>query len=380
MAGRRVAIVHEWLVTYGGSERVLKELLALFPEADLFALVDFLSDADRAQLGGRRAKTSFLQKLPFAKTKYRSMLPLMPLAVEQFDLAGYDLVLSSSHAVAKGVITGPGQVHVCYCHTPIRYAWDLQHEYLREAGMEKGLKSAVARMMLHYIRQWDLRTVVGVDRFIANSAFVAERIRKLYGRQATVIHPPVDIAAFQPRCEKEDFYLAVGRLVPYKRTDLIAAAFARMPEKRLVVIGDGPGMAGLRAVAARAPNVSVLGFQGFAALRDHMQRARAFVFAAEEDFGIVPVEAQACGTPVIAYGRGGATESISAGPVPTGVFFHTQSEDAIIAAVAAFEAVRIDPLECRRRAEQFSVARFHAQMRAFLEMDRPMPAFAIAAE
>lgn len=359
MAGRRVAIVHEWLVTYGGSERVLKELIALFPESDLYALVDFLAEEDRAHLLGKRAKTTFIQSLPFAKSKYRSYLPLMPLAIEQLDLSGYDLVISSSHAVAKGVITGPGQTHLCYCHTPIRYAWDLQHQYLREAGIAKGARSAFARAMLHYIRQWDLRTVTSVDRFIANSAYVAARIRKLYGRESTVIHPPVDIDSFGLRQEKEDFYLAASRLVPYKRMDLIAAAFSKMPSRRLVIIGDGPGMARLRAISGS--NVTVLGYQPFSVLHDHMQRARAFVFAAEEDFGIIPVEAQACGTPVIAFGRGGATETILSGApgVPaTGIFFHEQTEESLIAAVQAFEHMQINPLDCRRQAENFGPARF----------------------
>lgn len=367
MASRRVAIVHEWLVTYGGSERVLKELIALFPDADLFALVDFLSEEDRAHLMGKRAKTSFLQSLPFVKSKYRGYLPLMPLAVEQFDVSGYDLVISSSHAVAKGVITGPGQTHLCYCHTPIRYAWDLQHQYLREAGLAKGFRSVIARILLHYIRLWDLRTVTGVDRFVANSAYVAERIRKFYGRESMIVHPPVDIDAFQPVLEKEDFYLAASRLVPYKRMEMIAAAFSRMPERRLVIIGDGPGMGSL--CAAAGSNVTILGYQPDAVLRDYMQRARAFVFAAEEDFGIMPVEAQACGTPVIAFGRGGALETvISGGPnsPPTGLFFHEQTEEALMAAVDHFEQLRIDPLDCRRQAEKFGPARFREAMRGIL--------------
>jgi glycosyltransferase involved in cell wall biosynthesis len=360
--------VHEWLVTYGGSERVLKELIALFPEADLFAVVDFLSDEDRVHLLGKRATTTFVQRLPFARRKYRAYLPLMPVAIEQLDLSGYDLVISSSHAVAKGGLTGPRQTHICYCHTPIRYAWDLQHQYLREAGLMHGMKSIFARGMLHYIRQWDLRSVSGVDCFVANSAYVAARIRKLYGRDAVVIPPPVDIEAFGLSEAKEDFYLTASRVVPYKRMELIAKAFAGMPDRRLVVIGDGPEMKRLRAAAA--DNITILGHQPFSVLRDYMQRARAFVFAAEEDFGIIPVEAQACGTPVIAFGRGGALETVSSGAngaPPTGIFFPEQTEEAIIAAVQAFEETSIDPRDCRRQAEQFSVARFREAMTALLE-------------
>ena len=299
----RVAVVHEWLDTYAGSERVVREILTLYPDADLFAVVDFLNPEDRAKLFNKQAKTSFIQRLPFAAKKFRAYLPLMPVAVEQFDMSAYDLVISSSHAVAKGILTGPDQTHICYCHTPIRYAWDLQHQYLREAGISKGLKSLVARVMLHYIRLWDVRTATGVDQFVANSSYIARRIRKIYGRDAAIIHPPVDIEAFTLVTEKEDFYVTASRMVPYKRMDLIVEAFAQMPDKRLVVLGDGPEMPKLKALAG--PNVTLLGYQDDLVLRDHLQRARAFVFAAEEDFGILPVEALACGTPVIAYGRGG---------------------------------------------------------------------------
>jgi glycosyltransferase involved in cell wall biosynthesis len=360
---RRVAVVHEWLASYAGSERVVREILAIYPEADLFGVVDFLSDADRARLFGKTAKTTFIQRLPFARKKFRGYLPLMPLAVEQFDLSGFDLVISSSHAVAKGVLTGPDQFHICYCHTPIRYAWDMQHQYLRQAGLRAGAKSIAARLALHYIRLWDTRTASGVDRFIANSAYVARRIKKAYGRGAEILYPPVDVEAFALGAEKADFYLAASRLVPYKRIDLIVRAFASLPERRLVVIGDGPEMPRLAALAG--PNVTLLGFQEDAVLRDHLQRARAFIFAAEEDFGILPVEAQACGTPVIAFNRGGAAETIMGlgnrhAQPPTGVFFESQTSAALLAAIARFETAEISPQACRRRAEQFSIGAFRA--------------------
>ncbi len=365
----RVAVVHDWLVTYAGAERVLREICALFPDADLFAVVDFLADEDRARLFGKRAATSFIQKLPAARTRYRGYLPLMPLAIEQLDVSGYDLVISSSHAVAKGVLTGPDQLHVCYCHTPIRYAWDLQHQYLCEARLLRGAKAAAARLMLHYIRGWDARSATGVDHFIANSTYIARRIQKVYRRDAAVVHPPVDLEAFQLVTAKQDFYLAASRLVPYKRMDLIVRAFAAMPERRLVVIGDGPEMPRLREVVA--PNVTLMGFQPDAVLRDHLQRARAFVFAAEEDFGILPVEAQACGTPVIAYGKGGVLDSVKGlstghGPAPTGVFFEAQTLSALSAAVDLFEraAGAISPLACRQQAERFSAARFRERFMA----------------
>jgi glycosyltransferase involved in cell wall biosynthesis len=357
----RVAIVHDWLVVWGGAEVVLRELIALYPDCDLFSVVDFLSDEDRRVISGKRAKTTFIQRLPFAKKKYRGYLPLMPLAIEQLDLSGYDLVISSSHAVAKGVITGPNQMHICYCHSPIRYAWDLQHQYLSQSGLTRGLKSLTARVILHYIRIWDLRTPNGVDLFIANSAFIARRIRKLYRRDATVVHPPVDINMFTARLDKEDFYFTASRLVPYKRVDLIVEAFAKMPHRRLIVIGDGPEMERIRKLVE--PNVTLLGFQSNEVLRDHLQRARAFVFGAEEDFGILPVEAQACGTPVIAFGKGGAIETVigldnAEGKPATGLFFSKQTVAAVIEAVERFEASRINPADCRAWAEGFSIEAF----------------------
>ncbi len=358
---QRVAIVHEWLVVYGGSERVLEQLVAAFPDADLFSVVDFLDDDKRARLGGKHATTTFIQRLPFAKKKYRSYLPLMPLAIEQLDLSKYDLIISSSHAVAKGILTGPDQMHVCYCHSPMRYAWDLQHEYLQQAGLTRGLKSVIARLVLHYMRLWDSRTTNGVDKFIANSAYISRRIRKVYGRSSEVVHPPVDIEAFSMRHDKDDFYLTASRMVPYKRMDMIVEAFASMPDRRLVVIGDGPEMHRIRRLAG--PNVTIMGFQDDAVLLDHMQRAKAFIFAAEEDFGIMPVEAQACGTPVIAFGKGGARETVMgldnpAGAPPTGVFFDAQTVPSLIEAVERFEGETINPVDCRLWAESFSHTAF----------------------
>lgn len=369
MTGQRVAIVHEWLVTYAGSERVLREILALFPDADLFAVVDFLSDEDRARLFGKQARTTFIQRMPRAQTKYRAYLPLMPLAIEQLDLSEYDLVISSSHAVAKGVLTGPNQTHVCYCHTPIRYAWDLQHQYLRKANLDRGLKSAAARAMLHYIRLWDSQSARGVDRFIANSAYIAGRIRRVYRRDALVVHPPVDVDSFPLRTAKEDFYLTASRMVPYKRIDLIVEAFTAMPDRQLVVIGDGPEMSRVKAMAG--PNVTLLGYQPDDVLTDHLQRARAFVFAAEEDFGILPVEAQACGTPVIAFGKGGALECVvgvaeSGRGSPTGIFFYEQTSGAVQEAVRHFENhdAEFSAERCASHARRFAPDRFH---KAFME-------------
>lgn len=356
----RVAVVHDWLTTYAGAEKVLAEILRIWPQADLFTVVDFLPDSDREKLLGKVATTSFIQRLPRARSSYRAYLPLMPFAIEQLDLSGYDLVISSSHAVAKGVITGPDQLHVSYVHSPIRYAWDLQHRYLNESGLAKGVKGWIARAMLHYIRIWDQRTAHGVDAFVANSGFIARRIRKVYGYHAAVVYPPVDIGRFSLGTRKEDFYLTASRMVPYKCVPLIVEAFARMPERRLVVVGDGPDFE--RVKAAATPNVTLLGYQPDAVLIDYMQRAKAFVFAAEEDFGITPVEAQACGTPVIAYGRGGALETVIASAdesTRTGLFFARQEHADIVDAVTRFEAAGVfDPLVCRANAQRFTVERF----------------------
>ncbi|MBY4916412.1 glycosyltransferase family 4 protein [Burkholderia dolosa] len=368
----RVAIVHDWLVTYAGAERVLEQIIACFPDADLFSLVDFLDD--RGFVRGKPVTTSFIQKLPFARTKYRSYLPLMPLAIEQLDVSGYDLVISSSHAVAKGVLTGPDQVHISYVHSPIRYAWDLQHQYLEQSNLTHGPKSLLARLILHYIRNWDTRTANAVDGFIANSAFIARRIRKVYHRDAAVIFPPVDVDAFSLNDAKEDFYLTASRMVPYKKIDLIVDAFSRTPERKLVVIGDGPEMQKIRAKAG--PNVEIMGYQPFAVLHDRMRRAKAFVFAAEEDFGISVVEAQACGTPVIAYGKGGALETVldpQSDANPTGLFFDEQTPAAIVAAVDEFERApqRFTPRACRANAERFSADTFRRRFLDYVEAALP---------
>lgn len=365
----KIAIVHDWLVTYAGAERVLAGILETWPEADLFAVIDFLSDEDRANLGGKRATTTFIQQLPKAKTHYQKYLPLMPLAIEQLDMSAYDLVISSSHAVAKGVLTGPNQLHISYVHSPIRYAWDLQHQYLHEASLDRGFKAKLARMLLHYMRMWDQRTASGVDEFIANSHFIGRRINKSYRRESTVIYPPVDTRQFTLYTDKEDFYLTASRMVPYKRIPMIVEAFSRMPDKKLIVIGTGPEMEKAKELAT--PNVTLLGYQNFAVLLHHMQRARAFVFAAEEDFGIAPIEAQACGTPVIAYGRGGVLETVRGidHPAPTGVFYAEQTPESLIAAVQEFEseAHHILPDTCRVSAERFSTERFRQEIKTFVD-------------
>ncbi|HHM0798560.1 TPA: glycosyltransferase family 4 protein, partial [Klebsiella pneumoniae] len=324
-------------VTYAGSEKVIAEFIKLFPQSDLYSVIDFLSDESRSRFMNKRAKTTFIQKLPKAKSNYQRYLPFMPLAIEQLDVSKHEIILSSSHAVAKGILTGPDQLHISYVHSPIRYAWDLQHQYLREAGLDKGIKSYIARMLLHKIRLWDCRTANGVDHFIANSQFIARRIKKVYGRDADVIYPPVDVNRFELNFNKEDYFFTASRLVPYKRIDLIVEAFSEMPNRKLVVIGDGPEMQKIKSKAKT--NIEILGYQPDSVMQEYMRNAKAFVFAAEEDFGIIPVEAQACGTPVIAFGKGGALETIRPLGVdkPTGLFFQKQTVADIIEAVTNFD-------------------------------------------
>ena len=362
----KVAIVCDWLVVYAGAERVVEQLLNIYPEADIFCLVDFLPENQRGFIKNKKTHTSFIQKLPRARTHYRSYLPLMPLAIEQLDVTGYDLVISSSHCVAKGILTGPNQVHISYVHSPIRYAWDLTHQYLPESGLDHGIKGWGAKLILHYIRMWDTRTANGVDFFIANSNFIAKRIKKVYGRDATVIYPLVDINAFEYCDEKDDYYLTASRVVPYKKVKLIVEAFNEMPKKKLIVIGDGPDFEKTRLIAKK--NITMMGYQSFNVLREKMQHAKAFVFAAEEDFGITPVEAQACGTPVIAYGRGGAVETVKGlkGENMTGIFFYRQEKQAIKDAILDFEKTKIDYQKCRINSKSFSTETFIRNIKQYI--------------
>jgi glycosyltransferase involved in cell wall biosynthesis len=366
----RVAVVHDWLYVVGGAERVLTEILRCYPGADVFTLFDLLTPAERARIGYDHAHTSFIQRLPFLRKRHRSYLPLMPLAIEQFDLSAYDLVISSSYAVAKGVLTGPDQVHVSYVHSPMRYAWDLQHSYLRESGYSCGLKGALARIMLHRMRLWDTRTANGPDAIIANSAFIARRIRKAYGRTAQVIYPPVTQSSETAEVPRGQHFLAASRLVPYKNVEAVVRAFASLPDLELIVAGDGPEAARLRDIATG--NVRFAGFVSDKHLRDLMASARAFVFAAEEDFGIIPVEAQSEGTPVLALGRGGVRETVATSLAQrTGMFFSNPEPQEIAACIRAFvtqEHTFSRPL-CRAQASRFSAERFRAEFTACVEKE-----------
>ena len=373
----RVAVVHDWLVIYGGAERVLEHILDMYPQADVFSLIDFVPENQRHFLRGKKPITSFLQNLPGAEKYYRKFLPLMPFAIEQFDLSHYDLVISSTYCVAKGVLTGPNQVHVSYCHSPMRYAWDHYHEYLREMNLEKGLKSWFARWQLHKIRTWDVRSSNSVDHFVSNSKFVSRRISKFYGRDSVIVNPPVDTTIFKLQNEKEDYYVTAGRFVPFKRLDIVAEAFKSMPEKKLYILGDGPEMEKIKSKAGS--NTIFPGFLPAAEVNKYLSKAKAFIFPSEEDFGIVPVEAQACGTPVIAYGKGGALETVipidRLGMAPTGIFFHEQNAESIIQAVQDFEAniSKFIPNEIHNHAQYFAIPQFKEKFQ--LEINKTIEKF-----
>lgn len=356
----RIAIVHDWLVTDAGAEKVLKAIVDIYPDADVFSLVDFLDNEERKMiLKGKFAKTSFIQKLPFSKKHFRNYLPLFPLAIESLNLSLYNLIISSSWAVAKGIKTTSNQSHISYCHTPVRYAWDLYDEYTSSL---KGLKKLLVKLTLKRLRKWDMKTLDRVDYFIANSNFIQERINRIYKREAVVIYPPVNIEKFTLCNEKEDFYLTASRLVPYKKTKLIVEAFNDMPDKKLVVIGSGEEYEEIKKIAKA--NVQVLGYQSDDVLKSHMQRSCAFVYAAVEDFGIVPIEAMACGTPVIALNQGGTKETVVSGV--NGVHFNEQTTQSIIDAVKRFETMKFDHEQISKSANSFNEDRFKLEIKEFV--------------
>ncbi|NEO79390.1 glycosyltransferase [Moorena sp. SIO4G3] len=367
----KYALVHEWLTpkATGGSELVVQEILKHI-DADLYALIDFESTNPQSYLYQRSIGTTFLQNLPFARNGVQKYLPLLPLAIEQLELGEYNIILSSSHAVAKGVLTSPQQLHICYCHTPMRYAWDLTFDYLRSSSMGQGFPGLITRYLLHRLRQWDVITANRVDYFIANSHHTARRIWRCYRRRAEVIYPPVNIERFPFQEEKEDFYLTVSRIVSYKQVSLIVQAFNQLGYP-LVVIGDGSDLAGIRNLAHK--NVKFLGFQPNQVVEQYMAKAKGFVYAACEDFGIALVEAQACGTPVIAYGAGGALETVldirqhlDSG---TGLLFPEQSSEALIEAMETFETLagKFNREASRLNAAKFAPNIFADRYLTFLE-------------
>jgi glycosyltransferase involved in cell wall biosynthesis len=356
----KVAIIHYWLVGMRGGEKVVEALCRLFPTADIYTHV-YRPDAVSETIRHHDVRTTFINSLPRATGWYKKYLPLMPLALEQLDLRGYDIVISSESGPAKGVLPPANSVHVCYCHTPMRYLWNMYHDYRERSG---AATRALMPPLAHYLRMWDLTTASRVDDFVANSSTVAARIRRYYRRDATVIHPPVEVDAFKIVSGEElgNYYLMVGELVAYKRPDLAVQAFNKTGQN-LVIIGGGEMLDEIRRLAG--PTIRVLGPQPFHVLREHYARCRALIFPGEEDFGIVPVEAMASGRPVVAYARGGATETII--PGQTGVLFEEQSVEAIVEAVREADGELFSPQLIATHAKRFSTAVFELRMRNHID-------------
>jgi glycosyltransferase involved in cell wall biosynthesis len=356
----RVAIIHYWLVGMRGGEKVIEALCEMYPQADIFTHV-YVPGSVSDRIRQHKVIPTFINALPRAARMYKTYLPLMPLALEQLDLRGYDLIISSESGPSKGIIPSPEALHVCYCHTPMRYVWNMYHDYRNSAGR-------LARLMMppltHYLRMWDVTSAARVDSFVANSATVARRIHRYYGAGSVVIHPPVDTDAFSIAAPSElgDYHLMAGELVSYKRPDLAVRAFNEMKLK-LVVIGGGEMLDEIRRLAG--PTITVLGTQPFDVLKQHYARCRALIFPGEEDFGMVPVEAMASGRPVVAFGRGGATETVVNGV--SGVFFAEQTVEAISSAVRSLAGIEIDSGKIAAHARQFGRDQFFQKMRTHID-------------
>jgi glycosyltransferase involved in cell wall biosynthesis len=369
------ALIADWYSVYGGAERCIESFTNIWDDFDHYSLIDNLSDKDREIiLKGKKTTNSFIQKMPFGKRKYRSYFPFFSMAVEQYDLNDYELIISASSSVAKGVLTRPDQLHISYVYSPVRYAWDLYAQYIKESNLDKGIKGFIAKYFLHKLRLWDYATANRPDHYIAISKYVAKRIKKIYNKEAIVIYPPVDTKSFVPVNKKENYYITCSRMVPYKKIDLIVEAFSKT-DKKLLVIGDGPDYKKISKLANS--NIELKGYVGKLEMVELLKQAKAFIFAAEEDFGIAPIEAQACGVPVIAFGKGGVLETIN-GVFPnkdkfnnasTGVFFKEQNAESLLEAIAYFEEneYSFSVKTIRTNAERFSVERFESEFKEKVE-------------
>lgn len=357
------ALIADWYYTNGGAEKVIESINEIWDDFDHYALIDFLNDEDRAIiLNGKKANTSFIQNLPFTKKNHRLYLQLFPIAIEQFDLSKYDLVISSSSSIAKGVLTHANQKHICYCHSPARYAWDLYHSSLKDFG-SNFFKQLYAKYVLHKFRNWDVQSSNSVDYFVANSKNVANRIKKTYQREAVVIYPPVDTEFFELQSSKQDYYFAASRLVSYKKIELLVDTFNKLPDKELRISGNGPLYDKLSKKAN--DNIKFLGHISREKLKAELQNAKAFLFPPEEDFGISPVEAQACGTPVIAYNKGGSLETVE--NYKTGLFFNEHNTDSLISAIDEFEKLNFDYNYISIHAKKFSKERFKKEFKDYID-------------
>jgi glycosyltransferase involved in cell wall biosynthesis len=355
----KVAIVHDWLTAMGGAEKVILELHKIFPEAPIYTSVVNYDNLDPI-FKTMDIRTTFIQKLPFSKTKYNRYLPLFPMAFEGLDLRDFDLIVSSSSSIGvKGVLRDSTSTHICYTHSPPRYAWDFYHEYLSYAGKAQ---QKMIPFLMHYLRQFDQLSANRVDYFIANSTIVKERIKKIYRRESEVIYPPVNVERFKCSSLSEDFYLIVSRLVPYKKIDIAIEACNRL-NKKLIIIGEGEEREKLKKMAGTT--IELLGYQDDKVVEDYLQRCKAFLFPGYEDFGIAPVEAQACGKPVIAFGKGGAVDTVLDNE--TGVLFLEQTADSLMKAIQTFEMLSLNPQEIRVHAEKFGAENFRHNLSQFIK-------------
>ena len=373
----KIALVHDWLSKdyKGGAEKVLKEIGEALSKKDLnydlYTLVNHLDKENFKELNQQKIFTSIIQNLPFSKKHFHKYLPLFPFAIEQFDLDKYNLVLSSSHSVAKGVITSPDQLHISYIHSPMRYAWDQMHIYLNQSSYKKLRLTIFLRLILQSLRKWDYISSVRVDKFIANSSFTAKRIKKYWGRESEIIHPPVNTNYFLPNENRGDFYLSVSRLVPNKRVDLLVKAFNKI-DFPLIIVGEGPEKKDLQKIANK--NIKFLGFQKDFEIKKLMENCRAFIYAGIEDFGIAPVEAMAAGAPIIAYGKAGILDTVncitSNSKNPTGIIYKDQSPDALKECVQYFEDKKIwkkfSNFEINSWSQKFGVEKFHKKFTSFI--------------
>jgi glycosyltransferase involved in cell wall biosynthesis len=359
----KTAIVHDLITTIGGADGTLESIYTVFP-SPIYTLIADKKAIEKSFFRDASIFTSFIQKMPWGLKKYRSYLPFYPIAIEQFDLREYDVILSSSFIVAKGLISNTEQLHICYMHNPIRPAWELYHQFLSHQTNGKGLKGFFTRIIFHYLRLWDVTTANRVDHFIANSKFTAKRIKKIYGKESVVIYPPVNVDGFPLEKLKDNYYVTASRLVYHKRVDVIVDAFKAMPDKKLIVIGDGPELSKLQKHLS--VNISFLGYQPQSVLVQHLQKAKAFIFAANEDFGIAPIEAMACGTPVLAYKKGGSAETVV--DMKTGLFFSHQTSADVCRCVETFESTTFmfDAEKISLYAQKFSKQRFESEYKTYV--------------
>ncbi len=362
----KTALIHDWIYSISGAEKVLESIYELYP-SDIYTLIKNQNLSNSTTLPLQEIKTSFIQKLPFSKNHYPYFLPLYPKAISSFDLSKYDLLISSSSCAAKGIKKRTDQLHICYCHTPMRFLWDLYEDYLRVYRLDKGIKNFLVKRLFSNLRKWDVKTSRSVDYFIANSHHTASRIKRAYQRDSVVIYPPVDVDFFiKGNAIKEDYFVTAARFVPYKKIDLIIKTFNQMPDKKLIVLGQGPLDKKLRSLV-KSDNIKILGYVGDEALKTIVSKARAFIYMAHEDFGILPVEAQACGTPIIAYGKGGLLETTLEGV--TSILFKQQAEKDLLEAVKEFEDLesQFDPSVIKEFSKQFSKARFNEEFGKLIE-------------